>query len=107
MMNRPAMPQSVSEVLESTLRGWQERDALLAVFCTGHGMRVAFSGRIRSSRRGTWAIGNGRAGIIFDVSYATGGPSDPAVVPEPVRACIGGEFLAALDILLETGDECW
>ena len=70
-------------------------------------MRVAFSGRIRSSRRGTWAIRNGRVGVIFDVSYATGGLVDPAVVPEPVRACIDGEFVTALEIFLETGDECW
>ena len=70
-------------------------------------MRVVFSGRIRSSRRGTWAIGNGRVGVIFDVSYATGGPTDPAAVPESVRACIDGEFVTALEIVLETGDECW
>ena len=70
-------------------------------------MSVAFSGRIRSSRRGTWAIGNGRVGVIFDISYATGGLVDPAAVPERVRTCIDGDFVTALEFLLETGDECW
>jgi hypothetical protein len=101
------MAESAGIVLDSALRAWQARDALLAVSCSGHGMSVAFSGRIRSSKRGTWAIGNGRVGIIFDVTYATGGPSDPNAVPERIRACIDGDFVSALDIFLETGDECW
>jgi hypothetical protein len=66
-----------------------------------------FSGRIGASRKGKWTIGNGRAGLVFDIQYASGRVADPAVVPESVRGCIEGPFAAALELLLETGDECW
>jgi hypothetical protein len=70
-------------------------------------MRVVFSGRIGAARKGAWTIGNGRVGLVFDVRYATGQLGDPEVVPEPVRACIAGEFTTVMELLLETGDECW
>ena len=101
------MAQTDAQSLESVLRGWQEKGALVAVSCVGPGMHVVFSGRIGASRKGRWTIGNGRAGLVFDVQYATGKIGDPAAVPESVRTCIAGEFVAAMDLLLETGDECW
>jgi hypothetical protein len=70
-------------------------------------MHVVFSGRIGASRKGKWTIGNGRAGLVFDVQYATGKIGDPAAAPESVRTCVAGEFVAAMELLLETGDECW
>ena len=101
------MPDTDPSSLESVLRGWHQRSALVAVSCVGPGMSVVFSGRIAASRKGKWTIGNGRAGLVFDVQYATGRVHDPVVVPETVRGCIEGEFVSAIDILLETGDECW
>jgi hypothetical protein len=100
------MSESGSAALERVLRGWQERGATVVVSCNGPGMRVVFSGRI-AARKGAWTIGNGRAGLVFDVRYATGQIRDPAVVPEPVRASFDQEFVSAIDLLLETGDECW
>ena len=70
-------------------------------------MSVAFSGRIRGSRSGTWVIGNGRAGFFFDVRYASWRFGDPTAVPEPVRACVPSEFVTVVELLLETGDEFW
>jgi hypothetical protein len=70
-------------------------------------MHVVFSGRIGATRKGKWTIGNGRAGLVFDVQYASGSVADPAVVPDSVRSCIAGEFASALQIFLETGDDCW
>jgi hypothetical protein len=99
--------QTDSESLESVLRGWQEKGKLVAVSCTGPGMHVVFSGRIGASRKGKWTIGNGRAGLVFDVQYATGQIKDPSEIPGSVRSCIDGEFVAAMELFLETGDECW
>lgn len=93
--------------LELVLRGWQERGATVAVSCVGPGMRVVFSGRIGAARKGAWTLGNGRVGLVFDVRYATGHVADSAKVPESVRACIPGEFGTVMELLLETGDECW
>jgi len=93
--------------LERVLRGWQQGGATVAVSCVGHGMRVVFSGRIREPRPGKWIIGNGRAGVSFDMGHSTGSLGDPAVVPDAVRACVGGEFATVMALLLETGDECW
>jgi hypothetical protein len=101
------MSQTDASSLEAVLRRWQERGSMVAVSCVGPGMHVVFSGRVAASRKGKWTIGNGRAGLVFDVQYATGRVHDPVVVPENVRACIAGEFVSAIDILLETGDECW
>jgi hypothetical protein len=101
------MTETDSQSLESVLRSWQEKGALVAVSCTGPGMHVVFSGRIGASRKGRWTIGNGRAGLVFDVQYATGQIRDPSVVPESVRSCIAGDFAAAMELFLETGDECW
>ena len=101
------MAQTDAQSLESVLRGWQEKGALVAVSCVGPGMHVVFSGRIGASRKGKWTIGNGRAGLVFDVQYATGQIQDPSVVPESVRSRIAGEFVAAMELFLETGDECW
>jgi hypothetical protein len=101
------MSQTDLHSLEMVLRGWQEKGATVVVSCLGPGMHVVFSGRIGASRKGRWTIGNGRAGLVFDVQYASGSVADPAIVPESVRACIGGEFVNAIQIFLETGDDCW
>src|SRR6059036_3900783 len=70
-------------------------------------MRVVLSGKIRASKQGTWVIGNGRAGLVFDARYATGRAGDPAVVPEAVRECVSAEFVSVIELSLESGDECW
>ena len=93
--------------MESVFRGWQEKRAPVVVSHTGNGTCVAFSGKIRGSRNGTWVISNGRAGFFFDARYATWSFGDPTVVPEPVRSCAGTEFVTVIDVLLETGDEFW
>jgi hypothetical protein len=69
-------------------------------------MRVVFSGRIREPRAGKWIIGNGRVGVSFDLTHATGNLA-PTTVPDAVRTCVGTEFSTAMELLLETGDECW
>ena len=85
------MAQTDSNALERVLRGWQEKGVTVAVSAVGLGMRVVLSGKIRASKQGTWVIGNGRAGIVFDARYATGRVGDPAVVPEAVpRMPVGG-----------------
>jgi len=93
--------------LELVLRRWQETAATVAISCTGNGMRVVFSGRIREPRTGVWIIGNGRVGVSFDMQHTTGRLGDPSEVPADVRACVGTEFATVLVLLLETGDECW
>ena len=100
------MSQTEASSLELVFRAWQERGATVVVSCVGPGMRVVLSGRI-TSRKGKWTIGNGRAGLVFDTQYATGQVGDPSVVPPPVRECIDSEFVKAVELLLETGDECW
>jgi hypothetical protein len=70
-------------------------------------MRVVFSGKIRMSKQGTWVIGNGRAGLVFDARYATGRMGDPSVIPQAVRECFDGEFVSAIELSQESGDECW
>jgi hypothetical protein len=101
------MVQGNSNALEAILRGWQEKGVTVAVSAVGLGMRVVLSGKIRASKQGTWVIGNGRAGIVFDARYATGRVGDPAVVPEPVRECLAAEFVSVVELSLESGDECW
>ena len=93
--------------LELVLRRWQETAATVAISCTGPGMRVVFSGRIREPRTGVWIIGNGRVGVSFDMQHTTGRLGDPSEVPADVRACVGTEFATVMALLLETGDECW
>jgi hypothetical protein len=93
--------------LELVLRGWQAKGATIAIACVGSGMRVVFSGRIREPRVGTWIIGNGRAGVSFDMRHATGSLADPTAIPDLVRGCVGTEFTTVMELLLETGDECW
>jgi hypothetical protein len=70
-------------------------------------MRVVLFGKIRASRQGTWVIGNGRAGIVFDARYSTGRIGDAAAIPPAVKECVASEFVSALEISLESGDECW
>jgi len=101
------MVQANANSLELILRAWQERGATVAVSAVGLGMRVVLSGKIRASRQGTWVIGNGRAGIVFDARYATGRMGDPAVVPERIRECVSAEFVSVVELSLESGDECW
>jgi hypothetical protein len=101
------MSETSLERLESVFRGWQTQGATVAVLCTGPGMRVVFSGKIAAARQGRWTIGNGRAGLVFDLQYASGRIGDPAAVPDAVRECMGATFVRAIDLLLETGDECW
>jgi hypothetical protein len=101
------MAQTDSNALEKVLRGWQEKGVTVAVSAVGLGMRVVLSGKIRASKQGTWVIGNGRAGIVFDARYATGRVGDPAVVPEAVRECLSAEFVSVVELSLESGDECW
>jgi hypothetical protein len=101
------MVQSGANPLEDVLRGWQEKGVTVAVSAVGLGMRVVLSGKIRASKEGTWVIGNGRAGIVFDARYATGRVGDPAVVPALVRECVSAEFVSVLELSLESGDECW
>ena len=93
--------------LELVLRRWQETAATVAISCTGPGMRVVFSGRIREPRTGVWIIGNGRVGVSFDMQHTTGRLGDPSEVPADGRACVGTEFATVMALLLETGDECW
>ena len=93
--------------LELVLRRWQETAATVAISCTGNGMRVVFSGRIREPRTGVWIIGNGRVGVSFDMQHTTGRLGDPTEAPADVRACVGTEFATVMALLLETGDECW
>ena len=93
--------------LELVLRRWQETAVTVAISCTGNGMRVVFSGRIREPRTGVWIIGNGRVGVSFDMQHTTGRLGDPSEVPADVRACVGTEFATVMALLLETGDECW
>jgi hypothetical protein len=99
--------QSDPSALESVLRGWQEKGATVAVSCVGTGMHVVFSGKISGARMGRWLVGNGRAGVFLDMHHATGRQVDPTVVPEPVRGYVGTDFVTALELLLETDDECW
>jgi hypothetical protein len=101
------MGQTDSNPLELVLRGWQERGVTVAVSVVGLGMRVVLSGKVRASRQGTWVIGNGRAGVVFDAHYATGRVGDPAVIPDSVRECVAAEFVSVLELSLESGDECW
>jgi hypothetical protein len=96
-----------SNPLESILRGWQQKGVTVAVAATGLGMRVVLSGKVRASKQGTWVIGNGRAGLVFDTRYATGRVCEPTVVPESIRECISAEFVSVIELSLETGDECW
>jgi hypothetical protein len=101
------MVQADPNPVEMILRGWQEKGVTVAVSAEGLGMRVVLSGKIRASKQGTWVIGNGRAGIVFDARYATGRVGDPAVVPAAVRECLAAEFVNVIEISLESGDECW
>ena len=93
--------------LELVLHRWQETAATVAISCTGNGMRVVFSGRIREPRTGVWIIGNGRVGVSFDMRHTTGRLGDPMEVPVDVRESVGTEFATVMALLLETGDECW
>ena len=101
------MVQAGPNPLEVILRGWQEKGATVAVSAVGLGMRVVLSGKIRASRQGTWVIGNGRAGVVFDARYATGRVGDPAVIPESIRECLAAQFVSVIELSLESGDECW
>ena len=101
------MGQTDPSSLEVILRGWQQKGATVAVSAVGLGMRVVLSGKIHASRQGTWVIGNGRAGVVFDARKATGRVGDPTVVPESIRECISAEFVSVIELFLETGDECW
>ena len=101
------MVQANSNAMEVILREWQGRGATVAVSAVGLGMRVVFSGKIRESRQGSWVIGNGRAGLVFDVRYATGRVGDPAVIPESIRECVAAEFVSVIELSMESGDECW
>ena len=104
------MVQANANSLELILRAWQERGATVAVSSTGGTSRSSckvLSGKIRASKQGTWVIGNGRAGIVFDARYATGRMGDPAVVPERIRECVSAEFVSVVELSLESGDECW
>ena len=93
--------------MEVILRAWQDKGVTVAVSAVGLGMRVVLSGKIRASKQGTWVIGNGRAGLVFDARYATGRVGDPAVVPELIRECLSAEFVKVIELSLESGDECW
>jgi hypothetical protein len=93
--------------IDVILRRWQLQNALVAVSAVGAGMRVIFSGTVRASKQGTWVIGNGRAGLVFDARYATGRVGDPTVVPDAVRECIDGAFVTVIELSQESGDECW
>ena len=99
----PANPNA----MEMILRAWQDTGVMVAVSAVGLGMRVVLSGKIRASKQGTWVIGNGRAGLVFDARYATGRVGDPAIVPELVRECLSAEFVKVIELSLESGDECW
>jgi hypothetical protein len=101
------MVQPDPNPLELVLRGWEQKGVTVAVSAVGLGMRVVLSGRIRASRQGTWVIGNGRAGVVFDARYATGRIGDPAVIPLSIRECVSAEFVSVVELFLETGDECW
>ena len=101
------MVQADSNAMEVILRVWQDKGVTVAVSAVGLGMRVVLSGKIRASKQGTWVIGNGRAGIVFDARYATGRVGDPAVVPEAIRQCLSAEFVSVIELSLESGDECW
>jgi hypothetical protein len=101
------MVQSESTAMETILRGWQDKGVTVAVSAVGLGMRVVLSGKVRASKQGTWVIGNGRAGLVFDAKYATGRVGDPAIVPDAVRECVAAEFVSAIELSLESGDECW
>jgi hypothetical protein len=101
------MAHADSSALESVFRTWQQKGAKVAVSCIGPDMRVVFTGRIGAARKGAWTIGNGRAGLVFDIQYATGQIGDPAKVPPSVRECIHSEFVSTIELFLETGDDCW
>jgi hypothetical protein len=101
------MAQTNPNAMEVILRAWQDKGVTVAVSAVGLGMRVVLSGKIRASKQGTWVIGNGRAGLVFDARYATGRVGDPAVVPELVRECLSAEFVSVIELSLESGDECW
>jgi hypothetical protein len=101
------MVQANPNALEAILQGWQAKGATVAVSAVGLGMRVVLSGKIRASKQGTWVIGNGRAGLVFDARFATGRVGDPAVIPEPIRECVAAEFVSVVELSLESGDECW
>jgi hypothetical protein len=101
------MVQANSNPLEAILRAWQDKGVTVAVSAVGLAMRVVLSGKIRASKQGTWVIGNGRAGLVFDTRYATGRVGDPAVIPDPIRECIAAEFVSVIELSMESGDECW
>jgi hypothetical protein len=101
------MVQANSNAMEVILRAWQDKGVTVAVSAVGLGMRVVLSGKVRASRQGTWVIGNGRAGLVFDAHYASGRVGDPAVIPDSVRECVSAEFVSVIELSLESGDECW
>ena len=101
------MAQANSNAMETILRAWQDKGVTVAVSAVGLGMRVVLSGKVKASKQGTWVIGNGRAGLVFDARYATGRVGDPAVIPEAVRECIAAEFVSVIELSMESGDECW
>jgi hypothetical protein len=114
MLQFPPTPEGKERIvspdpnaLELVLRGWQQKEATVAVSAVGLAMRVVLSGKIRASKQGTWVIGNGRAGLVFDARYATGRIGDPAIVPQAVRECVAAEFVSVIELSLESGDECW
>ena len=101
------MAQTNPNPMEVILRGWQDKGVTVAVSAVGLGMRVVLSGKIRASKQGTWVIGNGRAGLVFDAHYATGRVGDPAVIPEAIQECVAAKFVSVIELSLESGDECW
>jgi hypothetical protein len=92
--------------IESLLTSWQKQGETIAFYRVGVGVAMAFSGKVFPTTNGVWAIGSRSGGSFFDVRRAAC-RFRRISVPSVLQDLVGAEFASGIELLLETGEQCF
>jgi hypothetical protein len=91
---------------ESVFAEWQENGDTVAFYRVGVAVSMAFTGKIFKVPMGVWAVGGRNGGSTFDVCRAEYRFAD-FPVPCVLRDVIGLASAPGIELLLETGEQCF
>jgi hypothetical protein len=91
---------------EAVFDGWQKSGDTVALYRVGIGVSIAFTGKTFRLPMGLWAVGGRQGGSSFDVGRATWRLADLSI-PAVLQDVIGARSAPGIELLLETGEQCF
>jgi hypothetical protein len=104
MLNRQAVLPVIDA--ESVFDRWQQSGCTVAFYRVGIGVSMAFTGKIFKAPLGVWTVGGRHGGSSFDARRATSRQAD-LPVPDTLLEVVGARTANGIELLLETGEQCF